>query len=139
MPDPLGITGSIIAVLQLTASIIEYLKAVHDAHKDRIKFLSEVSVLHHLLAVLQNRVEKANDSNDPWFAQVRELGVERGPLDRLKSHLEHLESKLKPASGLRAVGRSLTWKFDKADIESIISSIERTKMLVSLALTDDLS
>ena len=139
MPDPLGITGSIIATLQLTASIMEYLKAVHDAQKDRINFLSEVSMLHRLLAALQIRVEKANGSNDPWFIQVRELGIERGPLDRLKSHLKHLESKLKPAKGLKAVGRTLAWKFDKADIESIISSIERTKMLVSLALTDDLS
>jgi hypothetical protein len=48
MPDPLGIAASIIAVVQLTASVIEYLQAVHDAGKDRIGFLSEISGLHHL-------------------------------------------------------------------------------------------
>ena len=89
MADPLSITASIIAVLQLTESLIEYLKAVHDARKARIDFLSEVSGLHNLLIVLQNRVEQANSED----SRVRALGVEGGPLDRFKSHLENLLSK----------------------------------------------
>ena len=48
-------------------------------------------------------------------------------------------SKLGPAKGLKVVGRALTWKFNKGEIEGVITSIERIKTLVSLALTDDLS
>jgi hypothetical protein len=133
MAEPLGIAASIIAVLQLTASVIEYLQAVHDAPKDRISFLSEVSGLHHLLLALQDRVDNTN-AEDLWRTQVRQLGVRDGPLDQFKSHLERLVSKFGPAAGLR---RRLTWKFNKAEIEGIISKIERIKMLVSLALTND--
>jgi hypothetical protein len=133
MAEPLSIAASIIAVLQLTSSVMEYLQAVHDARKDRIDFLVEVSGLYHLLLALQNRVDKAN-TEDLWLTQVRQLGVRDGPLDQFKSHLERLRSKLGPATGLR---RALIWKFNKAEIEGIISKIERIKILVSLALTDD--
>jgi hypothetical protein len=135
MADPLSIAASIIAVLQLTVSVIEYLQTVRDARKDRIDFLVEVSGLYHLLLALQNRVDGAN-AEDPWFAQVRLLGARDGPLDQLKSRLEHLVSKLGPPGGLQ-VGRALIWKFSKAEIEGVIAKIERIKMLVSLALTND--
>jgi hypothetical protein len=133
MADPLGITASIIAILQLTASVIEYLRAVLYARKDRVDCLLEIFGLHELLLALQIRVEKSH-TEDLWLAQVRQLGVRDGPLDLFKSHLEQLASKLGPAAGLR---RALTWKFNKADIQGIISKIERIKTLVSLALTLD--
>jgi len=133
MAEPLSIAASIIAVLQLTSSVVEYLQAVHDARKDRIDFLVEVSGLYHLLLALQNRVDKAN-AEDLWLTHFRQLGVRDGPLDQFKSHLERLVSKLGPATGLR---RTLIWKFNKPEIEGIISRIERIKKLVHLALTDD--
>jgi hypothetical protein len=133
MADPLGIAASIIAVLQLTASVIEYLRATRDARKDRVDFLSEASGLRELLLALQNRVEESH-ADDLWLAQVRQLGVRDGPLDQFKSHLEHLVSKLGASEGIRG---TLTWKFNKPEVEAIISRIERLKMLVSLALTND--
>jgi hypothetical protein len=133
MADPLSIAASIIAVLQLTASVIDYLQSVHDARKDRIDFLFEVSGLYQLLLALQNRVDKAN-AKDLWLSQVRHLGAKDGPLDQFKSSLEHLVSKLCPREGF---GRALIWKFNKGEIEGVISKIERIKTLVSLALTDD--
>jgi hypothetical protein len=133
MADPLSIAASIIAVVQVTASVIDYLQAVHDARKDRIDFLVEVSGLYHLLLALQNRVDRAN-AEDLWLTEVRQLGTRDGPLDQFKSSLERLVAKLGPLEGL---GRTLIWKFNKAEIEGVISKIERIKMLVSLALTDD--
>jgi hypothetical protein len=133
MADPLSIAASIIAVVQLTSSVIDYLQAVHDARKDRIDLLFEVSGLYQLLLALQNRVDKAN-AEDRWLTQVRQLGVRDGPLDQFKSRLEHLVSKLRPPGGL---GRTLIWKLTKAEIEGVISKIERIKTLVSLALTND--
>jgi hypothetical protein len=129
--------GSIQAVVQLTASVMGYLKAMQDAPRDRVNFMIEVSVLNSLLVVLQNRVQQAKDEN-AWFASVRTLVIRNGPLDRLKSCLERVVSKLAPVHGFQKIGKQITWKFDKTEIQDILSEIERIKTLVSLALANDL-
>lgn len=137
MSDPLSISASIIAVLQLTGAIISYLKDVHDAPQDRIDFLMEVSGLDVLLDALQKRVQEAK-SGDPWLTELQPLGVKFGPLDQFNSDLKRLASKLEPLTGLKQVKRRLTWKFDKIEINDILSKIERMKTLVTFALTNNL-
>jgi hypothetical protein len=135
--DPLSLSASIAGLMQLTASMISYLCDVNNAPKERITFSSEISGLHNLLLLLQNRL-KASNSTDPWFSSIRTLGIQHGPLDRFRSDLQKLATKLGDESTLRELGRRLTWKFDKAEIKDILLHIERIKSLVSLALTDDL-
>ena len=132
--EPLSVTLSITALLQITKSIISYLLDVHDAPVERTKFAIEVSDLKTLLPILQARVEQAKPE-DPWFAAVLALGD--GPLDQLESHLEQLALKLKPAKGLKGVMNRVTWVLTKAEVMDILSKIERTKSLVTLALTGD--
>ena len=134
--DPLSITASIAAVLQVTGRIISYLKEVQDAPNDRIDLIIEVSGLKSLLAPLYTRIREAK-SEDPWVTAVVNLGVKDGPLDQIRSALERLESKLCP-KGLKKFGKRLTWTFDKAEILSILSKIDRIKTLVTLALANDL-
>jgi hypothetical protein len=56
--DPLSITASIIAVLQLTGKLISYLSDVKNAPKDRIQCALEVSNLRNLLLTLRFRLEE---------------------------------------------------------------------------------
>jgi hypothetical protein len=137
MSDPLSVSASIIAVLQLTGSIISYLKDVHDAPQDRINFLVEISGLDGLLDALQKRVQEAK-SGDPWLFELQALAVENGPLDQFNSDLKRLASKLEPLNGLKEVTRRLTWKFSRTEIKNILSKIERIKTLVTFALTNNL-
>jgi hypothetical protein len=137
MSDPLSISASIIAVLQLTGTVISYLKDVHDAPQDRIEFLIEVSGLDGLLDALQKRVQEAK-FGDPWLTELQALGVENGPLDQFNSDLRRLASKLEPLNGLRQIRRRLTWIFNKTEINDILSKIERMKTLVTFALTNNL-
>jgi hypothetical protein len=95
--------------------------------------LIEASVLHQLLLALRDRVDTAN-AGGVWLTQVRLLATKDGPLDQFKSCLEHLVWQLGPPDRLR---RALFWMLNKAEIEGVISKIERMKMLVSLALTND--
>lgn len=127
---------SIIAVMQVTGTIISYLSSVRDAPEDRMKFAMELSGLNSLLSVLHNRVKDPSD--DPWFITVQGLGVRNGPLDQFMSSLVQLKSKLEPVKGLKQAGKILTWHFDKREILDILSAIERIKTLVSLALENDL-
>ena len=57
MADPLSISASIIAILQLSGTVITYLSAVKGASKDRQRLLIEVSAVRGLLSSLKDVVE----------------------------------------------------------------------------------
>jgi hypothetical protein len=99
--------------------------------------LIEASSANILLNIFNSRVKRAK-SEDEWFIGVRTLGVENGPLDQLKAALQILVSKLKPVEGLKKAGKLLTWSFDKKDIVTTLSKMERVKSQINLALTNDL-
>ncbi len=134
--DPASLTASIIAILQLTATVLSYLNDVKNASKDRRTCAVEASQVYALLTDLMYQVEEANPV-DPWFCSLRKLGAQNGALDQFKSALEDLASKVAPGHGIRKIGRALVWKFSQEEISSIISRIERVKTLVQIALQKD--
>ena len=139
--DPLSLSRSIIAVLQLFGTVASYLKAVQGATKHQAGLAVEASNIFSLLTALKFRVEEGNASDltfqDLWFTAVRTLGTENGPLDQMKEALERLAIRIEPVHGVKKVGRLLIWKFEKAERVDVLSKIERLKSLVNLALTND--
>ncbi|RYO78730.1 hypothetical protein DL762_008550 [Monosporascus cannonballus] len=115
--DPLSVTASIVAILQLTSKVIEYLNDVKDASKDRARCAIEASNLYSLLVTLRFRLEEGN-SNEPWYASVRALGVENGPLDQYRHALEELQPKTTSGSRIKKMANTLTWKFSKNEVQS---------------------
>jgi uncharacterized ion transporter superfamily protein YfcC len=67
--DPLSLSAGIIAVLQLSGTLVSYLNRVQSATKDQAHLAVEVSNLYSLLTALKYRVEEAVASdpilNDP--------------------------------------------------------------------------
>ena len=135
--DPLSLTASIVAVLQMTGKLLSYLNHVRNTTKDQAQLAVEVSNIYGLLTTLRFRVEQSN-THDPWFSAVHELGRENGPLDQVKEALERLMLKLEPCQGMQRLGKQLIWKFEKLEMRDILDKIERIKSLVNIALTDDL-
>lgn len=133
--DPLSITASIVAVLQLSSKVLGYLNDVQDASKDRAKCAVEASNLNNLLVNLRFRLE--GSSNESWYTAVRALGVDNGPLDQFKQALDHLQTKMTGGGRLKKVGRTLTWKLSKEEVASILARMERLKPLVQIALQMD--
>lgn len=135
--DPLSITASIAAILQLSSKVVGYLNDVKDAPRDRATCAIEAANLHSLLTNLRFRLEEGNGSA-PWFTAVRGLAVENGPLDQFKQSLKLLQTRI-------TGGRSrfeepigvLVWKFKKEEIVSIIQCMERLKTLIGIALQMD--
>jgi hypothetical protein len=134
--DPLSITASIIAVLQLTNSLVEFLNDVKDASKERAQCAIEASNLYSLLVNLRFRIEGAN-SNAPWFTATHALTVQNGPFDQYKSALEQLRSKVVQKDGIRKITDALKWKFSKEGIMNVLSRIERLKSHVHIILEMD--
>ncbi|KAF6235799.1 hypothetical protein HO173_005994 [Letharia columbiana] len=57
--DPLSLSASIIAVLQLTGMLLSYINDVQNATKDQAQLAVEVSNIYSLLISLRFRVEQS--------------------------------------------------------------------------------
>ena len=135
--DPLSISASITALLQLTSTVIQYLYGVKGAPEDRGTILSEIVSVNTILFVIQNEAEQAKQG-DQWSSTLHSLNVPHGPLDQFRSALERLASKLaSPATGLKKMGKAIIWPFQKEEIKEILASIERQKGLLNLARQND--
>jgi hypothetical protein len=136
MSDPLSISASIVAILQLTATVVQYLHDMKDVFKDCQSLLVEISSVSSLLYTLKDLAKRAH-WGDTWLATMKSLMVPKGPMELLNTALEDLASRLVPVDGLRKVGKAMAWPFQKKEIVSILGVIERQKTLFALALQTD--
>jgi hypothetical protein len=134
--DPLSVTASIIALLQLSAQVLEYLNHVKNASKDRAQCEIEISNLYSLLVNLRFRLEEGSASQ-PWYTAVRALAVPNGPLVQFKHALEALQAKMTDGGRLKKAGEALMWKFRKEEVTSILEGMNKLKELVGIALEMD--
>jgi hypothetical protein len=133
--DPLSVTASIIAILQLTTKINQYLSDAKDAPTDRRQFTAETSNLSSLLVALLSQVDES--SNEPWHTQVRGLSGKDGLVYQYRVSLEQLKEKISDGHGIKKIMRTFLWKHIRDDAERILLRIERLKSLVQIALEMD--
>ena len=134
--DPLSITTSIVWVLELAATVVQYFKDVKGGFEDRLKLRAEIRNTSCLLERLKDRAEDA-DSGKDWGASMRALSIPGGPLEQFKKCLELMAAKLSPASRLKQMTQTLKWPLDRNDVDSILRAIERQKSLYGLAISND--
>jgi uncharacterized phage infection (PIP) family protein YhgE len=128
--DPLSISASIAALLQLSAKVIKYLSDLENARDDLERLRDEVISAVGLLSTL--KVLAATE--DSWLVTVQSLNGRNGPFEQFRSSLERLAEKLPQVVGLKRV---LALPFQKSEINDILCAIERQKTLFSLALQND--
>lgn len=144
MSDPLSIATGLITLIQLTAKVTEYVKDVKDGGKERTKLRDELRSVTCLLEMLLDRVEDQHDSDDVNDssnlkpAAIASLAGPDGPLDRMKTTMEKIVSKLAPSSGLRKLAQPIKWPFDKKDVLELLGTMERLKSHFTLVLQNDL-
>jgi hypothetical protein len=140
MSDPLSITASLVAVLQLSATAIQYLKDIKDGLSDRRRLRDEVRNAACLLEMLRDRIDDSEDGNNDELkpASISSLVAPDGPLHRFKEILEDIVSKLVPQARLKKLAQSFTWPFEKSNIAEVLTELERLKMHFSLIMQNDL-
>ncbi|KAH6973695.1 hypothetical protein BKA56DRAFT_676360 [Ilyonectria sp. MPI-CAGE-AT-0026] len=142
MSDPLGVTASIIAVLQLAATATQYLKDVKNGSTDRMRLRNELRSSVCLLEMLKDRLEDNGDTtyaiNSLKPSSIQSLASSEGPLNLFRRILEEIIAKLAPQERLRRFSQPFTWPFDKKDISELLSSLERLKSFLNLVLQNDL-
>jgi hypothetical protein len=134
--DPLSVSASIIAVLQISCEVIKYLKDVKDANDDCQRCLADTSNLHGLLISLLPHIQQTK-TGDPWFTSVEQLASENGVIDQFSHVLQKLHAKVQIPDGARGLKKRLLWKFDKTEVANMQASMDRLKSLITLALQLD--
>jgi hypothetical protein len=135
--DPLSVTASIIAIVQLTGVIIGCLNELKGTSKDRAQCAMEISNVSSLLVTLMYRLDEVS-SNDSWYGEVQALAAANGPINQYRSALEQLKSKFTSSASSRTkIGGALSWKFIKEEVASILMRIERLKSVTQIALEMD--
>ena len=135
--DPMSITASIVAILQLTTTLTGYINDVRKATKEQARIAVEASNLYGLLTNLRYRVEEAR-SDEPWYNQVKLLAVKDGPLDQFKDTLEKMVERISTSRKRDQIKSILTWTLTKTEVDNALARMERLKSLLSCALNNDL-
>lgn len=134
--DGLSAAASIIAVIQISGTVTEYLGKVKGAAKDRQRLLTEISNITGMLFIFKDQAEEA-EHDDSWNTTLRSLNMPNGPLKQFQTALEALASKLVPADGWKKFSKPLMWPFQEKEIKDILGTIERQKALFNLARQND--
>jgi hypothetical protein len=135
--DPLSTTASIIAILELASTLTNYVIDASNANTDQKRLAVEASNLSSLLTTLRFRVEGTR-TDDPWYNQVKLLGIKNGPLDQLKDIFETMVGQSSSSRNRDQIKSALLWKFTKKEVENVLGRMERLKSLINCALINDL-
>lgn len=134
MADPLSISASIVAVVQVSVAVVRYLGDVKDTSHDVDRLRREIGSLQNVLLPALQRLKRSEDGN---LAPERLTEAQNGPLQELRVMLEGLEKRLAPTAGLRKARKAVTWPFQKSEIINIVDAIERQKSMFILMLQLD--
>ncbi len=139
MADPLSIIGGVASILQISSLVVSLVKAAKGAPNDRQQLLIEINATTALCQTLRDYAEINAES---WIETLRALNQnDSPPLDHFRRSLEYLHKKLalesKTDNTLQVWAQNLKWPFTKSELLELVTSIERQKSLLSIALTND--
>lgn len=135
--DGISDAASLAALVELSATIIDYVRKVIDAPIQRKKLLAALIQARGLLSTL---VELKNELGDEdWSYSIQSLSTPNGPLLTFRELLENMTEKLgiKPGGRITTAFNRLRWPFDQTNLENMISSLEKLKSHFLLAMTND--
>ncbi|KAH7490040.1 hypothetical protein FOMA001_g2407 [Fusarium oxysporum f. sp. matthiolae] len=134
--DPLSVTASIIAILQLSTAVTHYVVSARGATKHQRRLHEEIRGCEDMLFQLKDILE--NERPDPTRApRISLLEGPYSPFKRLETLFESIRVKLAPKKGLTKLISSLAWPFNEKDVSELIAAIQREKDLLQLALEND--
>ncbi|CAI6095091.1 unnamed protein product [Clonostachys chloroleuca] len=132
--DPLSTTASVIAVLQLTSKIVQYLNSASGATKERKALRDELRACERVLEQLKDRCDEG-DGDTEWNSSIKVLEGPDGPLGRLWVMLQKMEDRLQRRDGpAERLITAVKWPFIQKEVKEIFAAMDREKSLLTLAL-----
>ncbi|KAH9898943.1 ankyrin repeat-containing domain protein [Xylariomycetidae sp. FL2044] len=134
--DPLSFSASLIAVIQLSAKVVQLIATASGAAKDRSRLRTALQGCDDFLQQLRDNSDGSEESR-AWEATIAALEAPGSPLWRLGSALDTLRTKLESQGKQSGIVTSLKWPFDEKELKAIIETVECEKSLLSLALSNE--
>jgi hypothetical protein len=131
--DPPSTTASIIAILLLSAKLVEYVNTTAGATQDRKRLREEVRSCSNILQQLKDEADDYEEGK-AWSQTIKTLEGSDAPLRRLHMALDVVRIKLQPKDGFV---KALKWPFQEEELQKIIETIQQEKSLLSLALKNN--
>ncbi len=131
--EALGTVASIIAVLQLSETVIKYIVTAKGAKDDRKRLREEIRGCSNILKQLQDNADDSEEGK-AWSDTIKALEAPDAPLGRLYRTLSLVQTKLQTRDGIAKI---LKWPFQEKEVQKIIQSIEREKTLLDIALQNN--
>ena len=130
--DPLGATASIVSLLHLAGTVIKYLNGLKDASDDISCLIIELCTIRGLLLTIKDLVTEQSVLHESFHE-------DHGLFTQIEASLQLLASKIGGANTNTTLklGAKLRWPLRKDDVKDLLSTIERQKTLLSLALQND--
>ena len=153
MAEGLALAASVIAVLQITNTVIsvcyDYSAAAKDAAWELSQVTAEMESLRNVLQTLESLAKQAEFASPTAGTRLPTLALLRGPQGLLLhclNEIKGLEKKLKTPSWTDRIGfgpkrkaftQALRWPLNKAETKETLVNIGRFKNTFNLAITAD--
>ena len=137
--DGVSAAASIVALVETSLKVVslcaEYYSHVKNAKRDADRLCLEVKAF---ISVLQHLDKLARSPGATRLFASRSLNKD---IQQCSTHLEHLQKKLEPEKGRKAMSRygirALKWPFEKEELEKDLGMLERYKSTFTAALNTD--
>ena len=151
MAEALGIVGSVVAVLQVTQSVLsviyDYNAALKGASWEVPRVKDEIEGLRNVLQSLEplmREAEFADPAAGTRLPTLVKLCGPKGVLQSCKEELQRLQKKLKSPGWAKAFGpggkafiAALRWPFKETETGKILERIGRFSETIGLAISAD--
>ena len=82
-----------------------------------------------------NFESEEQEIGETWLRTISVLNENDGIFDQIGEVLDDLTNRLQPKVGMRKAIQNILWPLDKAEVETLVTRLERLKDAVNLALT----
>jgi hypothetical protein len=140
MADPLSVTASLIAVVQLTSTVVslcyDYRSGLKNAPREMKQLTDEVTSLQNVFESILKIVDEDGMEHE-HLSTLKLLTKSDGILQSCEIEMKNLGTELKPAKGIKAIGKSLKWPYARGETERRVTRLERLLGSLALALATD--
>ncbi|KAH7122392.1 hypothetical protein B0J11DRAFT_581097 [Dendryphion nanum] len=131
--EPLSTTASIIATLQLSAKVIQYINAAKGSPKDRKRLREGIGSCRNILQELKDESDDSEEGK-AWLETIKTLEGPDSPLGRLYMILGEAQKQLETRN---RIGDALKWPFREKDVQKLVEEIGREKCVLMIALENN--
>ena len=139
--DPLSLTAGIIAVIQVSATVVslcyDYRNGVKNAVQEATRITEEVKSLQDVLERLLKLAELETARGSSRLQALQHLIQPGGVLPRCHEDLEVLRNRLGSEGRKKSLMTTLKWPLNEKELKQTLENIAKTRGTISLALIAD--